>query len=84
MSKLTLKSRSTMKQLFHLSQISKKAIIVTSCFFLFPSSLLSAQAQTKVTSLAQATTSGNSSKADLETANAKKLATYILEFNRSP
>ncbi|MBN3951027.1 MAG: cellulose biosynthesis cyclic di-GMP-binding regulatory protein BcsB [Nostoc sp. NMS7] len=73
-----------MKQLFHLSQISKKAIIVTSCFFLFPSSLLSAQAQTKVTSLAQATTSESSSKADLETANAKKLATYILEFNRSP
>ncbi|MEH1928368.1 MAG: cellulose biosynthesis cyclic di-GMP-binding regulatory protein BcsB [Nostoc sp.] len=73
-----------MKQLFHLSQISKKAIIVTSCFFLFPSSLLSAQAQTKVTSLAQATTSKSSSKADLETANAKKLATYILEFNRSP
>ncbi len=73
-----------MKQLFHLSQISKKAIIVTSCFFLFPSSLLSAQAQTKVTSLAQVTTSESSSKADLETANAKKLATYILEFNRSP
>ncbi|MHC5723180.1 MAG: cellulose biosynthesis cyclic di-GMP-binding regulatory protein BcsB [Nostoc sp.] len=73
-----------MKQLFHLSQISKKAIIVTSCFFLFPSSLLSAQAQTKVTSLAQATTSESSSKANLETANAKKLATYILEFNRSP
>ncbi|MEH1903356.1 MAG: cellulose biosynthesis cyclic di-GMP-binding regulatory protein BcsB [Nostoc sp.] len=79
-----------MKQLFHLSQISKKAIIVTSCFFLFPSSLLSAQAQTKgelrqqVTLLAQATTSENSTKADLETASAKKLATYILEFNRSP
>ncbi|MEH2375651.1 cellulose biosynthesis cyclic di-GMP-binding regulatory protein BcsB [Nostoc sp.] len=73
-----------MKQLFHLSQISKKAIIVTSCFFLFPSSLLSAQAQTKVTSLTQATTSESNSKADLETANAKKLATYILEFNRSP
>ncbi|MEH1998214.1 MAG: cellulose biosynthesis cyclic di-GMP-binding regulatory protein BcsB [Nostoc sp.] len=79
-----------MKQLFHLSQISKKAIIVTSCFFLFPSSLLSAQAQTKgelrqqVTLLAQATTSEKSNKADLETASAKKLATYILEFNRSP
>ncbi|MEH2292571.1 cellulose biosynthesis cyclic di-GMP-binding regulatory protein BcsB [Nostoc sp.] len=79
-----------MKQLFHLSQISKKAIIVTSCFFLFPSSLLSAQAQTKgelqqqVTLLAQATTSENSSKADLKTASAKKLTSYILEFNRSP
>lgn len=72
-----------MKPLFHLSQVSKKAIIVTSCFFLFPSSLLSAQAQTKVTALAQATTS-ESSSTDLKTANAKKLATYILEFNRSP
>ncbi|MEH2299511.1 MAG: cellulose biosynthesis cyclic di-GMP-binding regulatory protein BcsB [Nostoc sp.] len=79
-----------MKQLFHLSQISKKAIIVTSCFFLFPSSLFSAQAQTKgdlqqqVTLLAQATTSENSSKADLKAPTAKNLATYILEFNRSP
>ncbi len=33
-----------MKQLFLLSQISKKAIFVTSCFLLFPNSLLSAQA----------------------------------------
>ncbi|MCC5605534.1 cellulose biosynthesis cyclic di-GMP-binding regulatory protein BcsB [Nostoc sp. CHAB 5834] len=78
-----------MKQLFYLSQISKKAIIVT-CFFLFPSSLLSAQAQTKgdlqqeVTLLAQATTSENSSKADLKAASAKNLASYTLEFNRSP
>ena len=79
-----------MKQLFHLPQISKKAIIFTSCFFLFPSSLLSAQAQTKgdlqqeVTLLAQATTSENTSKADLKTPSAKNLATYTLEFNRSP
>lgn len=79
-----------MKQLFHLSQMSKKAIIVTSCFFLFPSSLLSAQAQTKgdlqqeVTLLAQATTSENTSKADLKAPSAKNLATYTLEFNRSP
>ncbi|HYX14705.1 MAG TPA: cellulose biosynthesis cyclic di-GMP-binding regulatory protein BcsB [Nostoc sp.] len=78
-----------MKQLFHLHQISKKAIIVTSCFFLFPSSLLSAQAQTKgdlqqeVTLLAQATTS-ETSKADLKAPSAKNLTSYTLEFNRSP
>jgi cellulose synthase operon protein B len=56
-----------MKQLFLLSQISKKAIVVTFCFLLFPSTLLSAKAtnnsdltekkisQGEVTLLAQAT-----------------------------
>jgi cellulose synthase operon protein B len=55
-----------MKQLFLLSQISKKAIVVTFCFLLFPNTLLSAKAanselseektsQGKVTLLAQAT-----------------------------
>jgi len=67
-----------MKQLFHLSQISTKAIFVTSCFLLFPS-LLSAQAQSKgdrqqqdspqqLTLLAQATTpETNISKPQRET-----------------
>jgi cellulose synthase operon protein B len=60
-----------MKQLFLLSKISKKAIVVTFCFLLFPSTLLSAKAtnsqlseekisQGKVTLLAQATPATNS------------------------
>jgi cellulose synthase operon protein B len=34
-----------MKQLFHISQVSTKAMVVTFCFLLFPCSLLSAKAQ---------------------------------------
>ncbi len=91
-----------MKQLFYLSQISTKAIVVSFCFLMFPSSLLSAQAtreedlqqqnsqpqgnsrQPQVLLLAQATTPKKEKTADLETAVAKNLTTYDLEFNRSP
>lgn len=86
-----------MKQLFLLSQISKKAFVVTFCLLLFPNALPSARAAnskdvTGVTPeliLAQATpTTQTSKKTDSvnseETTNAKGLSTYNLEFNRSP
>jgi cellulose synthase operon protein B len=89
-----------MKQLFLLSQISKKAIVVTFCFLLFPNSQLSARAignndiqeakpNQSPTLLAQATTSTapqkpSSSATATETADVKGLITHNLEFNRSP
>ena len=83
-----------MKQLFYLSQISKQAFAVTFCFLSFPSSLLSAQATNKDNSmiLAQATTPSSVAKpkpkpgatTDLEETDTKNLASYSLEFNRSP
>ncbi len=71
-----------MKQLFYLSQISTKAIVVSFCFLLFPSSLLSAQGKSKedlqqqpqgkqqVLLLAQATTA----KANKDQKNKEKTA----------
>ncbi|BAZ38760.1 hypothetical protein NIES4101_47020 [Calothrix sp. NIES-4101] len=81
-----------MKQLFLLSQISKKAFVLTFCCLLFPNSFPSAQAianEGQGTLIAQATTSKKTATTANdgekgETANAKSLNTYNLEFNRSP
>lgn len=89
-----------MKQFLHLSKISTKAIVFSLCFFLFPSSLLSAPDKSKdnqkqqVILLAQATTSKLDADKDVqnkaetadseETSVSKNLITYNLEFNRSP
>ncbi|MBW4559759.1 MAG: cellulose biosynthesis cyclic di-GMP-binding regulatory protein BcsB [Mojavia pulchra JT2-VF2] len=83
-----------MKQLFHGFSTNTKVLIVTTSFLLFPCSLFSAQAQSPanpkeqpVILLAQATTPEspqNSATTTKETADAKNLTTYNLEFNRSP
>ncbi|MBF2067060.1 MAG: cellulose biosynthesis cyclic di-GMP-binding regulatory protein BcsB [Calothrix sp. C42_A2020_038] len=85
-----------MKQLFLLSQISKKAFVVTFCLLLFPNALPSARAtnsedvngvKSQELILAQATpTTQTPRKTDSAKSEetTKGLITYNLEFNRSP
>lgn len=72
-----------MKHLFY--NISTKAIVFTSCFLLFPSSLLNPKIANSQQVLAQTTTpKAQSSTDESQAAVAKGLIPYSLEFNRSP
>jgi cellulose synthase operon protein B len=83
-----------MKQLLLLSQISKKAFVVTFCLLLFPNAYNSARATNTKQGLllAQATPTQTPKKTDstneetdaTNAVGAKSLSTYNLEFNRSP
>ncbi|MBD2774844.1 cellulose biosynthesis cyclic di-GMP-binding regulatory protein BcsB [Iningainema tapete] len=72
-----------MKHLFY--NISTKAIVFTSCFLLFPNSLLNPKIANTQQVLAQQTTpKAQSSTDESQAAVAKGLIPYSLEFNRSP
>ncbi|BAZ03654.1 cellulose biosynthesis cyclic di-GMP-binding regulatory protein BcsB [Calothrix sp. NIES-3974] len=77
-----------MKQLLFISKVSKQAILITFCCFLFPHSL-PARAINQTGSpllLAQATRSNqrNNTNEETDSQTPKNLVTYELQFNRSP